>query len=158
VRPNNGSIDPTRYKIVQEVVRDPQSKSSSVMFSSTYKFSYPPGVSAERFPSASTPEHSQATVSIVDPDPPLDYALDAVLSVDRIDPSSYPDIVNCEHPSSFYSFDSFETEQGWALSPSTSGSDDGDYRRSQSREYDDDSLLSPMSACFPSDLSNYASP
>ena len=93
--------------------------------------------------------------AIVDPDPPLDYALDAVLSVNPIDHSSCPDIVNCEHLNFFYSFDSFETERGWALSLSTSGSDDGDYCRSQSREYDDDSL---SLSCFPADLSNYASP
>ncbi|KAF8883296.1 hypothetical protein BD779DRAFT_883119 [Infundibulicybe gibba] len=129
--------DPTQYIIVQHVVQDTPSP-TSLAFSAVYKFRYPtkPLRMSDRIPSPIT--HME----------PVTHT--------NVDYNDFNSLLAME-----YEFPSFEPKNEWGYcSPHSSDRELSSYSRtsrSPSSEHDEDSdsLLSPSTACFPMDLSNY---
>lgn len=129
------------------------------MFSSVFKFSYPPEV-VQSHSSTPSPLQAPAETPLLQPDHMYDICMNDVLSVDpSAEPKTYSEVLEeCHQPEYLYGYNSFDAEHGWVHAPLSPESDDtGDYRRSKSRDSDNVDDLSPTSACFPADLSNYAS-
>ncbi|KAF9461828.1 hypothetical protein BDZ94DRAFT_789344 [Collybia nuda] len=147
------SPNPTQYSITQEVIQDGP-ESPSFTFSAVYKFNYPSGNPHHQIHSPSSSSISDEELQITHD---LQSSFNCLLPMD----APFPDI-ECENVESYYDFSTLDVKQGWTVrSPSQMSTDQSSvYTQSHSsgdQDDDRDSLMSPVSICFPTDLSNYVS-
>ncbi|KAG5641223.1 hypothetical protein DXG03_005698 [Asterophora parasitica] len=138
------SPDPTQYTIVQDVIKS--GHVPSVVFSAMYKFSYPSG--APDFFASPLMEAFDSDKLLCGVDVPL--PVDCLLAMD-----SYPDLMESEP---YYDFTGLiNARPAWdARSPSSELSTEFSGHGANSED-ELDSILSPVSACFSTDISHYAS-
>ncbi|KAF5374697.1 hypothetical protein D9615_008929 [Tricholomella constricta] len=138
------SPDPTQYTIIQDVIQGGQDV-PSIVFSAMYKFNYPSGArdnftspAMEGFDDEKVLRNVQASLP-----------MDCLLAMD-----TYPDLMEAE---AYYDFAAINnTRPAWdARSPSELSTELSGYTNSEDEL---DPILSPVSACFSTDLSHYASP
>lgn len=142
------SPDPTQYTISQEIVQEGEGQATpSTTFSAIYKFKYPSEASSQHH---QLPDHSQEITPMFDIPSPI--SLDSILSM--TDLTSF-DVMDCGASDHFYDLLSLDTNpKSWDMSsPSHILADLAipGYDFSE----DDLSSLSPASACYSIDISNY---
>lgn len=147
-------IDPTQYIIRQDVIQDDDSQT---IYSALYKFRYPAGVephSSALFSDISAENVHQSQASLV---------YDGVRATEAFLGQPVGGILDYTKSGNYYTLEQYDG--GWDMGPYTPPSDgtatEQDYR-SPCQGFDENdrsrsNSVSPTSACFPSDLSNYVS-
>lgn len=153
------------YTIIQEVQES--HPTGSTLYSATYKFSYPAG-------SSYLPLHSPTSlVAGFDASPPTsqhsnshpDFSIDCLIPVESLGDADMTENSGYDKSGSCYNLDEafkFEVNGNWDLlrsSPQSDGTSTEVVFRRPCEDFEEDSSrsnsMSPASACFPSDLSNY---
>lgn len=126
------------------------------MFSATYKFRYPTSIS-NRASQMSNEDFSKVDVKLPSSAPFTDFPFNCLLPIDT---TCFGDLLDCDDVSPYYDFGSLDGASVWS-SPTLSASHSATPElQSPCRDQGDGSeaVLSPISACFPTALSNYVSP